>query len=216
VVPGLPSAFDEWTRRGLAKRPEDRFADSLEMADALCAVIGRPISRAKLGKPIDLGTPAYEAPPTVSPLVAESGRRSPGPIDEPTASEPHPAPTHEAQLRRRRTLQLTVGLVIGVTGLLATIGAVTMRTGRGPEPTATPAASSAPAATPAPVSAEPHSVAPPIGASVAAPDTTAPEPTAAKPSSGPAPTVKTPAKPSKEPSAKPKPAKGSWGNLEEP
>ena len=82
-VPGLPAELDAIVMRGLATRPEDRFATALDMARALDSIVAfNPVRPNELGAWLcELGAEALQR----RAQVPEGLRRQSGPPDAPVA-----------------------------------------------------------------------------------------------------------------------------------
>jgi serine/threonine-protein kinase len=200
--PELPKRFDEWMKKALAKRREERFASAAELANTLVEALTRSGTDSA---PIDLGP---------DDIVAIDG---PGPASDAAYSAP-------IEPRRRRLRMGIVAGAIGLTVAVTLLVAVIAQNKDSPEPQrAEPSAASLPVASkpkvelaeetpaPPPVEIEPVIVAP---SATAAPPTeeTAPKAPAAR---VPAKPVSRPPKSTAEPSTIEKQAGELWNKKDE-
>jgi hypothetical protein len=111
VAPGLPDAAAEVVMRAMAPDPADRYASAVEMALALRASAGLPLSPVTPLPPTQRLPPAETLPPSDPPR-----------FDIAPASEPEPPP-------RRRAAPLAAGVALVVVAAVAGLGLGSLRDG---------------------------------------------------------------------------------------
>ena len=94
--PDVPPQVDEVIATGMAKDPDQRYATTVELADAAHDAITTPLSRPT---PTPTQPPTQPAPsPVAAPAFGHEARRHPAP--EPTLPEDHPATPRNAGARQ--------------------------------------------------------------------------------------------------------------------
>ncbi|MBI2393068.1 MAG: serine/threonine protein kinase [Deltaproteobacteria bacterium] len=141
LAPDLPHEFDLWVKKGLAKKPEDRFQNARDLSDSLSMVAGISASGS---------TGAYSAA-AAERLALQLGD-SVGGLQHTLGDSQ--AGTAMAPVRPRNRAALVVAIV--AVGVAAGVGAFFVTRARAPEP--------APAAAPAPSPAPPPVVSPTVTA----------------------------------------------------
>jgi eukaryotic-like serine/threonine-protein kinase len=131
LAPELPAAIDDFVRRALARRPEDRFPSAKAMADALSAIAAAPddigakatatvtIVPAKTVAPRDVDTlPAGTAEPGPLSTTMLAGTAEPDPVSRTMPEQP--IPKGERARGQRGTLAGGAALV-AIVGIAAAI-----------------------------------------------------------------------------------------------
>src|SRR5439155_5303749 len=121
-VHDLPAGFDDWVRRGLSKRPDDRFQTTSDLAEALTAIVPHAPTKTAAIRPAertgsldsvetDAPTQEYRATPATGPLPTPvpppdkpSSPTPPAPPSSP-ASPSSPSSRRERPLPRPRVLR---------------------------------------------------------------------------------------------------------------
>ncbi len=132
AAPGVPAAFDDVIRRGLAKAPADRFPSAGDFGRAaLAAVAGEHVTEEE--RTVAVG-PA--APPDAETATAATRPALPG---EAPAALTEAAPTEVAPARRRSVWPLAAGAAVMVAAIVAA-GFATIPDDTPPAATPTPTA----------------------------------------------------------------------------
>jgi serine/threonine-protein kinase len=130
IHPGLPAGFDSVIAKGMAKRPDQRYPTTMELAHAARDAVAAPITQPRPavstrpaafepGQPRTGGNPRQDSPPQGYPSSTPTGRRSahPTPAQRPVAQEP-PAtatpPPAPAWWRRKPVLIAAAAVVVAV------------------------------------------------------------------------------------------------------
>jgi serine/threonine protein kinase len=114
--PGIPATFDDVIARGMAKNAGDRYATTIELADAARDAITEPIHRPAPTPPT---LPATEQAP-LSPTQRVGNRATAKPVPPPQPIRP--TPTRAGGIIRRITIALIVGAVALVAVIAAAVG----------------------------------------------------------------------------------------------
>jgi serine/threonine protein kinase, bacterial len=118
----VPAAVDEVIARGMAKDPDQRYATTVELADAARDAITEPIARPTPSTPT---LPATEQAPNRVPAQPMTLKAEPPAPAARAAPPPHPAPpipTRAGGLSRRTTVALIGGVIALVAVAAAVIG----------------------------------------------------------------------------------------------
>jgi len=142
VNPELPEAVERVILKALAKDPDDRFASTGKMADALAAATAAAVEPAPPTIEIPPVEPLPVAPPTPTPAPVEAEPVPAMPPEQPTpVPTPTPLPTEIPSPARKPFPWKVVGGVLGVVMLaLAAIFAVSNLGGEEAVDTPTPVA----------------------------------------------------------------------------
>lgn len=122
--PEVPAQFDAVIATGMAKDPDQRYATTIELADAARDAVTEPIARPTLPATEQATLPATEQAPNRFPaqpmtLKAESpASATPAPPPQP----PPPAPTRAGRLSRGTTIALIGGVIALVAVIAAAVG----------------------------------------------------------------------------------------------
>ena len=117
IVEGLSTSWDSWLERALEEEPGDRFADALEMAEALAfspeieAVDLNPEQQVEPLAAEDQSATPIEPPPFTKEVAEPEG---------PEEEQP-PPPPQEASVPSQNPFNLKLGLIAAGTGILVII-----------------------------------------------------------------------------------------------
>jgi serine/threonine protein kinase, bacterial len=119
--PDVPPQVDEVIATGMAKNPDQRYATTIELADAARDAITVPIARPA---PAPTVLPTTQQAPHRVPaqaMILKAGPPAPAKSAPPPQPAP-PTPTRAGRLSRRTTIALIVGAVVIVAVVVAAVG----------------------------------------------------------------------------------------------
>jgi hypothetical protein len=171
--PARPAQIDPVIATGMAKDPDDRYATTVELADAARDAVTTPIPRPaqKMRTPSpSVATLAPPAPTSESTLLADPGPTTPAPVAQRQPADrppPDTGTTPRAAWWRRQRRQVQLGMIAAVVLILATGAGITGYVLRQPSNVSLPSNTSQPSTTlppttPAPTTPPP---APPVAES---------------------------------------------------